>query len=145
MMLPFLVLLLRILAAAALFGFLGWALYTLWRDLRFQSQMVTTRKIPAISLSLVNEPGDTRKTFTTGDVVIGRDGSCDFVISDETISARHARLTYRYLQWWVEDLQSTNGTYLNDEKVETATIIINGDEIRMGQIPVLVEVQSMEA
>ena len=143
-MIPFLVLILRILATAALFGFLGVALYTLWRDLRFQSQMVTTRKIPAISLKLVNEPEDTLKAFTTADVVIGRDGSCDFIIPDETVSARHARLSYRYLQWWVEDLQSTNGTFLNDEKIETSTIIINGDELRIGQIPVLVEIQSLE-
>ena len=143
-MIPFLVLILRILATAALFGFLGVALYTLWRDLRFQSQMVTTRKIPAISLKLANEPEDTLKVFTTADVVIGRDASCDFMITDETVSARHARLSYRYLQWWVEDLQSTNGTFLNDEKIETSTIIINGDELRIGQIPVLVEIQSLE-
>ncbi len=143
-MLPFLIFVLRILAAIALFSFLGWALYTLWRDLRFQSQMVTTRKIPPIILSLANEAEDTRKTFTSSELVIGRDTACDFPLTDETVSARHARLSYRYLQWWVEDMQSTNGTFLNDEKVETPTIIINGDEIRIGQIPILVEIQSLE-
>ncbi len=143
-MLPFLIFVLRILAAIALFSFLGWALYTLWRDLRFQSQMVTTRKIPPIILSLANEAEDTRKTFTSSELVIGRDTACDFPLTDETVSARHARLSYRYLQWWVEDMQSTNGTFLNDEKVETPTIIINGDEIRIGQIPILVEIQSIE-
>ena len=143
-MLPFLIFVLRILAAIALFSFLGWALYTLWRDLRFQSQMVTTRKIPPIILSLANETEDSRKTFTSSELVIGRDTACDYPLADETVSARHARLSYRYLQWWVEDMQSTNGTFLNDEKVETPTIIINGDEIRIGQIPILVEIQSLE-
>lgn len=144
-MIPFLVLVLRFLAAAALFGFLGWALYTLWSDLRFHSRMVTTQKIPAITLSLASDPEESRKTFSTADVVIGRDNSCDFQIPDETVSSRHARLNYRYLQWWVEDLRSTNGTYLNDEKIETSTIIINGDEIRIGQIPILIEIQSIES
>ncbi len=143
-MLPFLVFILRILAAIALFGFLGWALYTLWRDLRFQSEMVTTRKIPPISLSLASGSEDTRKTFTSTEVVIGRDSTSDFPLADETVSARHAKLSYRYLQWWVEDMQSTNGTFLNDERVETPTIIINGDEIRIGQIPILVEIQPFE-
>jgi len=54
-------------------------------------------------------------------------------------------LNYRYLQWWIEDLQSTNGTYLNDEKIETSTIIINGDEIRLGQVVVLIEIQPPES
>jgi len=144
-MLPFLVLIFRFLATAALFGFLGWALYTLWRDLRFHSQMVTTQKVPPISLSLPNDPEESRKTFVNTDIVVGRDNSCDFQISDETVSARHARLNYRYLQWWVEDLQSTNGTYLNDEKIETSTIIINGDEIRLGQVVVLIEIQPPES
>lgn len=144
-MIPFLVLILRFLAAAALFGFFGWTLYTLWSDLRFHSRMVTTQKIPAISLSLASETEDSRKTFSNADVVIGRDSACDFQIPDETVSSRHARLNYRYMQWWVEDLQSTNGTYLNDEKIETSTIIINGDEIRIGQIPVLIDIQSLES
>jgi len=143
-MLPFLVFVLRILAAIALFSFLGWALFTLWRDLRFQSEMVTTRKIPPISLSIASEPEESRKTYTSSEVVIGRDAAADFPLVDETVSARHARLSYRYLQWWVEDIQSTNGTFLNDEKVETPTIIINGDEIRIGQIPILVEIQPLE-
>lgn len=144
-MIPLLVLILRILAIAALFAFLGWAMLTLYRDLRFQSQMVTTQKIPPITLSLASDSEATRKIFTSADIVIGRDNTCDFIVPDETVSARHARLNYRYLQWWVEDLQSTNGTYLNDERVETSTIIINGDEIRIGQIALQIEIQALES
>jgi pSer/pThr/pTyr-binding forkhead associated (FHA) protein len=144
-LIPFLVLILRILAIAALFAFLGWAMLTLYRDLRFHSQIVTTQKIPPITLSLASDAEATRKIFTNADIVIGRDNSCDFVVPDETVSARHAKLNYRYLQWWVEDLQSTNGTYLNDERIETSTIIINGDEIRIGQVAVLIEIQALES
>lgn len=144
-MLAFLILVLRTLIAICLFAFLGWAIYTLWRDLRFQSQMITTRKIPALVLSTASEPDETKKTFTVPELTIGRDNNCDFVLQDETVSSRHARLTYRYLQWWLEDIQSTNGTFLNDERVETPTIVISGDEIRVGQVILLLEIQPLES
>lgn len=37
---------------------------------------------------------------------------------------------------------STNGTYLNEEKIETPTILISGDELRIGKIILIVEIQS---
>lgn len=144
-MLAFLILIIRILIAICLFAFLGWALYTLWRDLRFQSQMITTRKIPALSLCTANEPDETKKSYSVPELTIGRESACDFVVTDETVSSRHARLNYRYLQWWLEDMQSTNGTFLNDERVETPTIIISGDEIRVGQVVLLIEIQPLES
>lgn len=144
-MLSFLILVIRFLVAVSLFAFLGWALFTLWRDLRFQSQMITTRKIPAIILCTANEPDESKKSFTVPELTIGRENTCDFVVPDETVSSRHARLNYRYLQWWLEDIQSTNGTFLNDERVETPTIVISGDEIRVGQVILLVEIQPLES
>ena len=143
-MLAVIVLLVRYLLMAALYVFLGWVLYTLWRDLRFQSQVLTTKKIPSITLGLETDPESTRQTFSTEDLVIGRDSSCDFQIKDESVSTHHARLSFRYMQWWVEDLQSTNGTYLNDERVETSTVIIKGDELRIGRQILLVDIQPLE-
>jgi pSer/pThr/pTyr-binding forkhead associated (FHA) protein len=59
---------------------------------------------------------------------------------DDTVSARHARLSYHHNQWWVEDLQSRNGTYLNDERVSVPTVIVSGDELRYGQVATLIEI-----
>lgn len=143
-MLAVIVLLLRYATMIALYAFLGWIIYTLWRDLRFQSQVVTSQKIPHITLGLETEPDATRKSFTSAEVTIGRDKDCDFQIEDEIVSSRHARLVYRYMQWWIEDIQSTNGTYLNDERVETPTVIIKGDEVRIGHQVLLVDIQSFE-
>jgi pSer/pThr/pTyr-binding forkhead associated (FHA) protein len=86
----------------------------------------------------------TQKSFTKAELIIGREPDCDFQIADDAVSTRHARLSYRYLQWWVEDLQSTNGTYLNDQRVETATVIIKGDELHIGHQIVLINIETTE-
>lgn len=143
-MLAVLVLIIRYAIMASLYAFLGWMIYTLWRELRFQSQSVTTQKIPMLILGLENEPDSTRKKFTSAEVIIGRDRECNYQMEDEIVSSRHARLVYRYNQWWVEDMQSTNGTYLNDERVETPTVIIKGDELRIGRQILLVDIQSLD-
>ncbi len=143
-MLAVLVLILRYGLMLSLYAFLGWMMYTLWRELRFQSLSVATQKVPPLILGLENEPDSTRKKFASAEVVIGRDKECDYQIEDEIVSSRHARLVYRYNQWWIEDLQSTNGTYLNDERVETPTVIIKGDELRIGRQILLVDIQSLD-
>lgn len=126
------VLILRILMALALYGFLGWAFFTLWRDLKQQSDALTAQRLPEISLAFKDSLPQAVKLFRQPEVTIGRDPTCDFPLSDETVSARHASLKYHHHQWWVEDHTSTNGTYLNKELLVTATVIVSGDELRCG-------------
>lgn len=128
--------------AVVLYAFLGWTIFTLWSDLKFQSEMLSRRKNPEISLTTENETGEPRK-FSQNEIVIGRDENCHFLFNDPTVSSHHARLTFRNGHWWVEDLGSTNGTYLNEEKVETPTILITGDEVRIGKNVVLIEIESL--
>jgi pSer/pThr/pTyr-binding forkhead associated (FHA) protein len=64
---------------------------------------------------------------------------CDIPLPDETVSARHARLTYHHGQWWLEDLGSTNGTHLNDELLSVPTVLTSGDEIRCGNSRLVVD------
>ncbi len=129
------VLILRVLLALALYFFVGWAIFTIWRELRAQSVLVSTQRIPPIMISWVNGNGETvNQQFNVPEIIIGRDPSCELVVSDEMVSARHARLSYHSNQWWVEDLQSTNGTFLNDERAYTATVLIDGDELHCGML-----------
>ncbi len=141
-MFPIIILILRVLLLAVLYAFIGWTIYTLWSDLRFQSQVLSLKKNPEISLTTENDSGEALK-FTQNEITLGRDETCEFVVNDPTISGRHARLTFRNMHWWVEDLGSTNGTYLNEEKIETPTILISGDEMRIGKNVVLVEIESV--
>jgi pSer/pThr/pTyr-binding forkhead associated (FHA) protein len=125
---------LRLALVMALYAFLAWALILLWQDLKRQSQILTPRQLPALTL-LYQLRDETRSMrFITQEVTIGRDPACDFSVDDKTVSAQHARLCHRQGQWWVEDLNSTNGTYLNDEPVSSPLVLTSGDQVRCGQV-----------
>lgn len=69
--------------------------------------------------------------FTT---VLGRSDHSDVKILDDFISSKHAQIIYRDNQYWLEDLDSLNGTYLNGVKVTETTAIADGDSIRVGGV-----------
>ncbi|NPV78202.1 MAG: FHA domain-containing protein [Anaerolineae bacterium] len=128
------VVLLRILATACLYAFLGWALFTLWRELRLASSTLASQRFPVINIAQLDSDDLAGRDYQVSEVIIGRDESCDYPIPDETVSSRHSRLSFHHNQWWVEDLLSTNGTFLNEERIYTSTVIISGDELRCGKV-----------
>ncbi|HAL15491.1 MAG TPA: hypothetical protein DCP32_01690 [Anaerolineaceae bacterium] len=138
------VLIIRILLAIALYAFLGWALYTIWRDLRVQTLVLAAQKAPAITLTRMGMDEFEPASFQKSEIFIGREQTSTLPLLDETVSGRHARLAYRHNQWWVEDLKSTNGTFLNEEPVNTMTVLVSGDEIRVGQTVMRVEIAPKE-
>ena len=127
-------LILRLLMVVALYAFLGWAVYTLWRDMKRQSDLIEARKIPAINVLVEMEDQIGAHSYSVSELVIGRDQTCDLVLDANTVSAEHARLSYHHQNWWLEDLGSRNGTYLNLERVTTAAILVSGDELQIGQV-----------
>lgn len=141
-MTAYLAFVLRILLVLALYGFIGWIMYVLYMDLRSSSSKLTSRRIPAIVLAL-EEESDNAYSFTNPIVTIGRDPKCDLNVQDDTVSSLHARLSYHHNQWWIEDLQSTNGTFLNDERVFTPIVIISGDELRIGNARLMIEIKDL--
>jgi pSer/pThr/pTyr-binding forkhead associated (FHA) protein len=66
-------------------------------------------------------------------VLIGRADDSTLVLTDDYASTRHARLSSRGSEWYVEDLGSTNGTYLDRVKVTTAVRVPIGTPIRIGK------------
>jgi pSer/pThr/pTyr-binding forkhead associated (FHA) protein len=135
------ILILRIVLLLCLYGFLAWALYIIWRDLKAQSKSISAPEIPAISLVLLSGEEIDAKQFSASEITIGRSASNDFAVPDDTVSARHSRLRFHHNQWWLEDLNSTNGTYLNDERVIGPTVVVAGDEVRCGQVNLLIQVE----
>lgn len=75
----------------------------------------------------------TRITLSGQPILIGRADDSTLVINDDYASTRHARLTPRGSDWYVEDLGSTNGTYLDREKVTTALRVPQGTPVRIGK------------
>ena len=127
------VLILRLILAVALYTFLGWALWTLLRELKQQGDKLAVQKKPAITLFVKPDQGkESLHRFSQSQVLIGRDPNCDLSLMDEALSAHHTRLSHHHGQWWLEDLNSTNGTFLNGEKLGTPAVIITGDEFKCG-------------
>jgi pSer/pThr/pTyr-binding forkhead associated (FHA) protein len=124
---------LRVALAAFLYAFLIWALYTLWRELRASQMMTIGKKAPSITIRNLDYDPPMEQTFNSGQLVIGRDPACEVCLTNELVSAQHARLSFHHNQWWVEDLLSTNGTFLNDERIYTPTVLAAEDELRFGK------------
>lgn len=127
------VLVLRIALTIALYVFLAWALSTVLQDLRQQGTRISTQKKPGIAIFVKILQGiESQRLFSQNEIMIGRDTHCDLSMMDETMSAHHARLVHHHGQWWLEDLNSTNGTFLNGERLNTPAVIITGDEFKCG-------------
>jgi len=78
-------------------------------------------------------------------VTIGREATNDFAVDDAKVSRRHARLERREGRWVLVDVESTNGTYLNGERLTRPRPVKPGDRIMVGQTElVLVQVQKPE-
>jgi pSer/pThr/pTyr-binding forkhead associated (FHA) protein len=144
-MIATIVLALRLALAITLFAFLGWAFYTLLQELRQQGIKLSTQKKIGITLHVKIEEGkESVRHFTQTEIVLGRDANCDLSIMDEALSAHHARVTYHHGQWWLEDLNSTNGTFLNHEKVTTPIVVITGDEFKCGNTTFSIRIDDEE-
>jgi len=134
-----LLLLLRILLAVLLYGFLSAILITLWRDLK---QTTTSQEIarPHGELVLISVPAEGDDTPETGTrytlqalTSLGRQPNNIVPVIDEYASGQHALLSWKEEQWWLEDCKSRNGTYLNGTRVTAPTVVSAGDTIRIGR------------
>ncbi|MGZ8634628.1 MAG: FHA domain-containing protein [Solirubrobacteraceae bacterium] len=81
---------------------------------------------------IVEGPGAGRQIALTGPIVLGRDQSADIVLDDGQISRRHARVTPSARGAVVEDLESTNGTFVNHDEVHAPIELAPGDQILVG-------------
>jgi hypothetical protein len=72
------------------------------------------------------------------DITLGRDLSNDLVISDSEVSRLHARLSWRDDGYVVEDLRSTNGTWVNGRPVLRSSRLTTGDMVTLGKVSVFV-------
>jgi pSer/pThr/pTyr-binding forkhead associated (FHA) protein len=87
------------------------------------------------SAVIVHEPdgGRARTVRLSGSTDIGRSDGCPIRLKDTYVSQVHARFSNANGSWTVEDLGSTNGTFLNDRRVTTPLPVHAGDVVRVGK------------
>ena len=107
----------------------------LWRDLR-ASVAGAGASLGRLIVTSTTDGGPPTGTNYPLDAVnsIGRDVNNSIVIDDTYVSADHALLTFRGRAWYVEDLGSTNGTFVNGGQVDGLSPLAFGDEIQIGQV-----------
>ncbi len=66
-------------------------------------------------------------------ILIGRGNDAAIRLDDDYVSTRHARIATSGDQWFVEDLGSTNGTYLGTQRITQPTTIMLGSQVRIGK------------
>jgi hypothetical protein len=66
-------------------------------------------------------------------ILIGSDPTNDLVISEDTVSRHHASITRREARYELADLNSTNGTFVNGQRLTGSTWIDKGDQVRFGE------------
>jgi hypothetical protein len=81
----------------------------------------------------------TRLLVKTPIVNIGRADYNDLIIPDESVSTSHAKLQRREGVWVLVDLESTNGTFVDSERIKTDTPIAPGTMVRFGDIQLVFE------
>jgi EmrB/QacA subfamily drug resistance transporter len=83
-------------------------------------------------LRVIRGPGAGESSPLTGTVQIGREADCDLVLPDEEVSRHHAEVTPVRGEVAIEDLRSTNGTFLNGERMLERATLQPGDLIQVG-------------
>lgn len=83
---------------------------------------------------VVVEPADQRgRAYPLGnEASIGRAAGCQITVDDTYVSQIHARVFTRDGQWLVEDLGSTNGTWMNRQRVSGPMVVQRGDRVQVG-------------
>lgn len=126
--------LIRLLFLALLYLFLFAVVRVLLRDLRSATRVRGELGRLVVVAAPHGQPAP-GTTFPLDAVAsIGRDVNNSIVLDDPYASSEHAVLTFRGRSWYVEDLGSTNGTYLNGVAVESLAPLGFGDELQIGEV-----------
>ncbi|HEY4767851.1 MAG: FHA domain-containing protein [Chloroflexota bacterium] len=122
-----------------LFGFAR----SLLRDLRSAEMTQEASQSGIGRLAVVESPNDepvAGRSIALGPInSIGRNVNSTVYVEDDFVSGSHAMLTFRGRSWFIEDLGSTNGTYVNGHRVERPVALSFGDELMIGRVRMRLE------
>ena len=95
-------------------------------------------RIPTVQHAFLEVIDEEKRRINLGekDIIIGRTSECDIQIMAKNVSRKHARISYSNEEYRIEDLGSTNGTYVNGVKVERC-ILRKHDVLEIGGVKIL--------
>ena len=130
----------RLLFLALLYFFLFRIARALVGDLRSAAREPGTElgRLVVVA-SPAGEPAEGASLALDAIATIGRDVNNAIVVDDQFASAEHAILTFRGRAWYIEDLESTNGTFVNGAAVDGVAPLGYGDVIQIGQVRLRLE------
>lgn len=131
--------------SALKYGLLALLFLFIWRAMRWVVRGLNVDRTPATprggvavtparqTMLLVQPDGQKAFPFRLeGPTTIGRAPECELRLEDTYVSQQHARIFDRDANWYVEDLGSTNGTFVNEQKLVAPAMLTPGDTIRVG-------------
>ncbi|HTC85146.1 MAG TPA: FHA domain-containing protein [Candidatus Acidoferrum sp.] len=132
--------LLRLSFLGLIYFFLFAVVRVLIRDLRSASRERSVEIGRLIVVSSASGEPPAGAVFSLDAVnTVGRDVNNAIVVEDQFASAQHCILTFRGRAWYVEDLVSTNGTYVNGTPVQGTASVGYGDELQVGEVRMRLE------
>jgi pSer/pThr/pTyr-binding forkhead associated (FHA) protein len=133
--------------SALKYGLLALLFLFIWRAMRWVVRGLNVDRTPEAarsesragpsparpSMLMVQADGQKpRSVRLDGSTTIGRGVECELRLEDTFVSQQHARIFDRSGDWYVEDLGSTNGTFVNEQKLVAPAMLTPGDKIRVG-------------
>lgn len=101
--------------------------------------METLNKLPTNTQKWVLHSKHQEDIVLEGELFVGRDSECDICIPDHRISRQHAKISVTPSGVVVEDLESANGTTINDQKISKPTLFQSGDKIKFHTMEFIAE------
>ena len=138
--------------SALKYGLFALLLLFIWRSMRWAVRGLTVETAPRTrrgsrrsgapaepavppgpsAVVIRSEGSKPRTVAVSGNMVMGRAPGCELPLDDTFVSQQHARLFAKNGSWYVEDLGSTNGTFVNDQRLGAPAMVQPGDKVRVG-------------
>lgn len=140
---PVLILILRVISALLLLSFLAVIAWFIYKDIRLVTDIESSQLRPQGTLRVLKSTVDSLQVDHVFELklvtTIGRDSKNYITLDDDYASSKHALISWNGEQWILEDLNSRNGTLLNDLPLERQTVIVSGDVVSIGRTDFLLE------
>jgi len=129
---------------ATLYAFFAWVLWAGFTQLRASpasvspnvgqgSRFGTSPKPSTGQITILEPPELEGSVMTIGDeLTIGRAAACSLTLDDTYVSQQHASIAWRDRQYLVTDTGSTNGTFVNRERITSPVVLRPGDRVQIG-------------